>query len=177
MMSTTETADWHSLEADIDRSIRYHKARERFFQFWSNAFAFVSLVSGSSVVVALLAQAPGWVAIAAGALVAIASALELVGNVGGKARLHAGLASDFNAVHAAMILADARNPATWRRLRSRVAEIEAREPPVKRWLDIACHNEVAFSRGSRDVYAIGPLQRRLAQWIDLTDPQPRLRNR
>ena len=75
---TTDTDPRHELMCHIKRSVRYHRARQRFFDGWSHAVSFVSLLAGSAVVVALLASAPTWVAVSAGAAVAAIQALEQV---------------------------------------------------------------------------------------------------
>ena len=51
-------------------------------------------------------------------------------------------------------------------LRAEVLTIEAREPPIKRYLDLICHNQVARAMGSTDVEKLTRRQRWFAQWLD-----------
>lgn len=167
--------DWQGLECDVQRSIRYHMARVRFFQGWETVLRFVSLISGSSVVVAILAQAPDWVGLTAGALVAFAQAAELIGELGAKARRHSGLASEFSAIEQAIALHGPNVDATtYSQTRARILQIEAREPPVKRYLDLICHNQIAHSIGSRHVYALNWWQRSFAHYLSGEGVTPRV---
>ena len=160
------TTDWHALESDVKRSIRYHMARVRFFQSWEVSLRFVSLISGSSVVVAILAGAPDWVGLTAGALVAVAQAAELIGELGAKARRHSTLANEFSAIDQDMALrGDQVELAVYRQTQARILAIDAREPPIKRYLDLLCHNQIAHSIGSRDVYVVNWWHRLLAHYL------------
>lgn len=162
----TQTEEWQGLESDAQRSIRYHMARVRFFQSWETGLRFVSLISGSSVVVAILAQAPDWVGLTAGGLVAVAQAAELIGELGAKARRHNSLADEFSGIGQAMALhVAAPDAATIVQFRARVLAVDAREPPIKRYLDLLCHNQVARAGGSKDVYRVNFWQRTFAHYL------------
>ncbi len=158
--------DIHELNCHIQRSIRYHRARERFFAGWSRWISFLSLLSGSAVVVALLARLPDWVALGFGASVAALQAGELIWSLSGKARLHADLAGAFIGLEQELArqpdasLADIRAP------RAEILRIEAREPPIKRYLDLICHNQVARAIGSDDIERLSFWQRWFAQYLN-----------
>lgn len=163
-MATTD--DLHTLSCDVQRSVRYHRARERFFASWSNWFSFLSLVAGSSVVVALLASAPNWVAVAAGVVVVVTQALEQVFRLSSKTRDHSSLANEFLALERILTLKGQLTEQDLRDLRAEVLSIEAREPPIKRYLDLICHNQVARAIGSDDLEPLKWWQRFLAQYLN-----------
>ena len=163
-MATSE--DLHELTCHLQRSVRYHRARERFFESWSNTISFVSLLAGSSVVVSVLAQAPTWVALAAGGVVASLQAVEQVSRLSSKARDHNGLASEFLALERIMVMTPAPTIEDLRDLHAEVLTIEAREPPVKRYLDLICHNQVARAQGIDDLEHLTPLQKCFAQYLN-----------
>lgn len=154
----------YELTCDIQRSIRYHRAREAFFQWYANAFTFLMLVSGSGVVLSLLASAPSWISLALGATVAAVQALELVVQISSKARLHNSLASEFMALERVMVRSTEMDDSRLAEISSDVLTIEAREPPIKRYLDLICHNQVARSLGSDDIERLTFWQRHLAHW-------------
>lgn len=156
-----EDDELHSIRCQIQRSARYHRARERFFTTWSNIFSFFCMLSGSAVVVSMLSSAPAWLSITAGAVVAIAQALELIGRVSQKAMLHNGLATEFISLERSMHTNDDVNV---KALRSQILSIEVREPPIKRFLDLICHNQVALAIGSEDIVKLTFWQRHLAQY-------------
>ncbi|MGH1355335.1 MAG: hypothetical protein ACRBBS_09675 [Thalassovita sp.] len=158
--------DRHELICHMQRSIRYHRARERFFDSWSNAFSFLSLLSGSAVVVSLLSKSDEWVSLTAGALVAISQALELVGRISAKARLHNGLAGEFLALERSMVRRCDEATNDLSEIWSEILLIEAREPPVKRYLDLICHNQVALALGIDDTEKLSWFQRTFAQYLD-----------
>ena len=156
----------HELSLHLQRSVRYHRARERFFESWSNLISFASLLAGSSVVVALLASAAPWVALTAGALVAAMQAVEQVARLSSKARDHAGFAAEFLSLERIVVLKGNSTEDDLRELRAEVLSIEARAPPIKRYLDLICHNEVARAIGSDDVEPLTFWQRSLAQYLN-----------
>ena len=156
----------HELNCDLQRSVRYHRARERFFDAWSNRISFFSLLAGSSVVVSLLANSPSWVALSAGSGVAIMQAAEQVFRLSSKARDHSSLASEFLTLERLATMQGELTIAELREIRAEVLTIEAREPPIKRYLDLICHNQVARAIGSDDLEPLTFWQRRLAQYLN-----------
>lgn len=158
--------DFHELNCHLQRSVRYHRARERFFEGWSNFFSFASLLAGSSVVVSLLASAPSWVALTSGALVAGLQAIEQVFRLSSKARDHSGLASEFLTLERFATISGELSESDLRELRAEILSVEAREPPIKRYLDLICHNQVARAIGSDDVEKLRIWQRWFAQYLN-----------
>ncbi|KPU83825.1 hypothetical protein JI58_07350, partial [Marinosulfonomonas sp. PRT-SC04] len=163
-MQTTD--DLHEVSCHVQRSVRYHRARERFFEEWSNLFSFASLLAGSFVVVSLLASAPTWIALASGAAVAGMQAIEQVFRLSSKARDHAGLAGEFLSLERQIALIREISDEEVRNLRGGVLLIETREPPIKRYLDLICHNQVARAIGSDDIEPLKFWQRWFAQYLN-----------
>ncbi|MBC6437034.1 MAG: hypothetical protein GDA52_02580 [Rhodobacteraceae bacterium] len=154
--------DLHDVICRIQRSIRYHKARERFFRFWSGLAGMLCLLAGSAVVVSILAQGPGWLALGCGAVVAVAQAAEAVLGWSGKASAHSGFASEFAALERTMALLPETDARTLKNIGAEILRIEAREPPIYRYLDLICHNQVARAIGSDDVEHLAWWQRTFA---------------
>ncbi|SHL49243.1 hypothetical protein SAMN05444414_11626 [Roseovarius marisflavi] len=155
----------HDLSCHLQRSVRYHRLRERFFEAWSNTFSALSLLAGSSVVVALLAQSSAWVPLLAGAAVAGMQALDQVLRLGVKARQHNGLAGEFLSLERILAMRGDPTPDDLREMRAEVLSIEARERPIMRYLDLICHNQVARAIGSDDIEPLRWHQRRFAQYL------------
>ncbi|UFS65299.1 hypothetical protein LO749_01645 [Paracoccus denitrificans] len=154
----------HELWCHVQRSIRYHRAREAFFQWFANAFTFLTLMAGSGVVVSVLSTASAAVSIWCGIAVAAMQSLELVLQISQKARLHNSLASEFSAIERTMAKKPEMSQAEMNDLEADILMIEAREPPVKRYLDLICHNQVARAIGSDDIEPLTFWQRHLAHW-------------
>jgi len=127
-------------------SIKYHKARMGFFEGLSRWINFISLVTSSAAVVAIVDTSPQVATLLAG-FVAILQALALIVQPGGKATVHAGLAARHAELERMTATAKSNDQLdAIRRLRS---EVEQDEPPVKWWLGLKMHNEVLlYQRGS-----------------------------
>ncbi len=153
--------DWHILLFGVRRSARYHEKRERFFHRLNRVVLFLNVAFGSAAVVAVISElGHGWI-VAFSALVAMASALDLVVDTGGSARLHADLRRRFVALESAMIGEEPDQEKLTRFTRERLA-IEQDEPPVLRALDVLCHNELVRALGyGREKEHTLPLWRRL----------------
>lgn len=165
-MSPNTADDLHELTCHLQRSVRYHKARARFFDGWSNLFSFASLLAGSAVVVALLAKAPDWIALSAGVSVAGMQAIEQVFRLASRARLHSGLAGEFLGLERIVTMSDTLTTSDVKDIQGEILSIEAREPPVKRYLDLICHNQVARAIGSDDIEKVKFHQKLLAQYLN-----------
>lgn len=155
----------HTVWCHIQRSIRYHRAREAFFQFYASTFSFLTLVAGSGVVVSLLAEYSTLATLVFGALVAALQAVELSFQISGKARLHGALASEFLALDRVIARSPACTDDELREIQSDILTIESREPPIKRYLDLICHNQVAISIGSRDIQPLKHHQIMFRNWL------------
>lgn len=157
----------HDMTCHLQRSARYHRARERFFDSWSNTISVLSLVAGSAVVVSILKDNTAqWVPLACGAMVAVLQALEQVNRFGSKARDHNSLAGEFLALERVITMKNQISEQDLRDISAEILTIETREPPIKRYLDLICHNQVARSIGSDDIEKITPLQKTFAQYLN-----------
>ena len=121
---------------------------------------------GSTAVGSALKGVPEWVVISLGVATTLVSAVSLVLGSARMARLHDDLAKRFIKLECEML----KDPdASQEQLQSyceRRLEIEQDEPPVKRVLDILCHNELARAEGRADEYHVGFFQRCFAQFFD-----------
>ena len=155
---------------DIRRSVRYHRHRERFLDWVSNLSRVVTAVAGSATIVSLLGDlGSGWVQAAAGTT-ALASILDIVFGPARAARLHSELARDFIGLEQDILRAGlGPTQETLVALETQRLDIEAKEPPHYRVLNIVCYNELVKAMGhSPEHYVdITWIQRRLANIMDL----------
>lgn len=143
--------DYDRLLFGVQRSVRYHRHRQRFLDRVRDSGALLTAFGGSATLAAVLAGLPSgweWALPAVAALTALAGAHELVFGTARAARLHDGLARDFVALEKDLVRA--RPALTWETLLSlqaRRLDIEAKEPPVYRVLDATCHDELVTALG------------------------------
>ena len=149
----------------VRRSQRYHTARVRFFTKWERILAFLSVISGTSVVVTILSEGPAWISISFATAIAVLQAIDLVVGIGSRARLHSDLSRRFLVLERDYIEHDLGSA----RLTARRLEIEADEPPALRWLDIICHNELSRSLygDEANTYRVGWCVRLFSNWCDI----------
>lgn len=134
-----------SMLFDIRRSARYHLRRENYFDTVSTVSAVLILASGSSMITSVLASGDRWyLDVITGISAAVAGILSAVVMPARKARIHNSLARRFIELEMEAIDPDADLlDITKKRL-----SIEAEEPPVKRVLDLICHNEMVKAGGA-----------------------------
>ena len=152
------------------RSIRYHRHRERFLERLHRSGALVTAVSGSAAFAALLAEfGDAWVTSLVAAA-AVAGAIELVFGLSRAARRHSDLARDFVELEQALVRAgEGLSEPELRELQARRLEIEGREPPILRVLDGICHDELVTAHGipNAERSNVTWLQRWLANVTDI----------
>ncbi|MDF3126989.1 hypothetical protein [Rheinheimera sp. 1928-s] len=127
---------------DIRRSIRYHMARQAFFEDFNRVVTGMNVLLSSSAMAALLSShmkefAP-WLMFA----VAVFNTLDLVIGTSKAAWLHRDLKNRFIDLEkrfckTAQVTKENLDEATAIRL-----SIESEEPPIFRTLDLVCHNEL-----------------------------------
>ena len=161
----------------VQRSVRYHDRRRRFYEIWNSITIGTATVGGSSAVTAFLSQ-PNWAwvpAIFAGT-VAVAGAIDLTVGTARCAGRHGDLARQFIALE--MKFAHGRNLEDNEHeelVRERL-HIEASEPTVLRLLDVMCHYDVLLSLGDKSRHPSIPwLRRKFANWISQADYAHRCR--
>lgn len=129
----------------VQRSQRYHSRRSAFFDRWHKVTLLAGILGGSAAIASIGKDAPTWLILIGGALVATLSAMDLVVGTGEMARKHNDLRRRFcnleqliqrSPVADELVLAD------WR---SERLSIESDEPPAYVALDILVENELARS--------------------------------
>ena len=167
-----QTTDALDLEYDkllfgVQRSVRYHRHRERFLDQVHNVGALLTAFGGSATVAAVVAELPAdwaWVLPAVAAVTALAGAHELVFGTARAARRHDDLARDFVALEQDVVRAC---PTLTREvlldLQTRRLDIEAKEPPVYRVLDATCHDELVTALGRDEAQHTNVT--RLQRWL------------
>lgn len=135
----------HALNFNLGRSIRYHKARQNFFDLLDKFTNVISIVFGSGSVFALSQQNTN-LAMWLGLTLTVLSALALVFGFAAKARDH----FDFSKQYAAQERRLIKEPLTEYLLDSvadEIRAIESNEPKTKKALDDLCWNEEARAQG------------------------------
>ncbi|MEO0678824.1 MAG: hypothetical protein AAF192_00250 [Pseudomonadota bacterium] len=159
-----EQLDREGQLADCRRSTRYHIYRMRFFQLLAKIASAVSLAAGTTAAGSLLASGPAWLPLWASGTVVAAQVIELVVQASQKATLHRSLADAFITLEREIVRAGAAFDPI--RVQDQMLEIEMREPPVYRALDIMAHNEVAFASNRQgDACEVRLHERLLAHFI------------
>lgn len=147
-------------------STRYHRRRERFFDWMDRATSAVALIGGSA---AFAAAAETNVVKLAAVAVTGTAAISLVFGFADKARRHAALAESYKRIEAEILRAGdydytERQINAWR---ARIAETEAGEPPVLRPLVVLCQNDIAAAANQHEkVTALAWYKRLFAQMVD-----------
>ncbi len=158
----------HDLLFDVERSYRYHRERVRFFDIIANATSFVGIVLSSYAVVSLVGMWPPVAAIVLLALVAILNSIVLVFNVSGKARLHSVLAADFLRLEQRITRVTTPTDDQYRQFVIERREIEIREPPHLKVLNLLVYNRVCLARGQTEfTYSIDAIQRFFKHIMDI----------
>lgn len=135
----------HDLRFNIGRSIRYHKARQNFFDLLDKFTNFISILFGSSSVF-VLSQQNTVLAMYLGLSLAVISALALVFGFSTKARDHFDFAKQFTEQERRLI----KGPLSDELLNSvedEIRSIESNEPNVLRTLNDLCWNDEAEAQG------------------------------
>ena len=138
----------HKLLFASQRSVRYHRERERFLDSVHNLGTLVTAFGGSATVASMLAEFPEIWTLLLAAVTAVAGAHETVFKTALAARRHDALAREFIGLEQDLLRA--RRDLTHEsllELETRRLDIEAKEPPIYRYLDAVCHDELLIARG------------------------------
>ena len=160
--------NFQELLFDVRRSIRYHSRRQAFFETVDRWFTFALLLLGSGAALSILQDHK-----AVGLAVACISGLKLVFAFGAKAGRHAQFVKDFTRLEKRLSpgISDDEIAAVHRER----LDIEAAEPPVKRVLDVICHNELLVAMGyegetlQRERVPLTWFQRRTANFFNWSE--------
>ena len=166
------TTKWDDLLFGVRRSIRYHVHRRKFFDSLGTWTDFLTIISGGTVVA--FASNSGTKEtvpiIIFASITAIFTAFDLVLGFSIKAREHFDLAKQFSRLEQEIVkIWDSPTESDYREMLNKRIEIESEEPPPKRILDTACHNELMRAMGYPES-AMVPLtfwQYHLKQFVSL----------
>jgi hypothetical protein len=155
----------------VRRSIRYHLRRRKFFDNIHKASIFLSALSGTATIAAVLAKAGPTLTITFAALVAISSIIDLVVGTAQAARLHDDLARRFFDLEKAIISTKEITEENLTNFISQRLDIEADEPTPLKVLDSICHNELLRAMGydRSEFLNIRWYQRISAQFFDFME--------
>lgn len=131
----------------IRRSVRYHSRRQGFFEALNNTISFALVVLGSGAVYSV-AQDHDRLTVAVGLSVAALSSGRLIFKLGERAARHSRFVSDFTRLEKRLAFDESKEAV--RRVTEGRLELEAAEPPVKRALDVLCHNELVQAMGIKE---------------------------
>ena len=158
----------HDVLFSVRRSIRYHSKRQAFYESVEQWTTFVLLLLGSGVVALALEGLQAW-NLAVGFGVALLSGLKLVYAFGSKAHRHARFVGDFTTLEK-RLRGDSSGETVAAVTRERL-DLEASEPPIKRVLDVICHNELcrAMDYSDEERVRVTRLQRLTANLFNYDD--------
>ena len=158
----------------IQRSVRYHNHRRRFYELWNTTTVTCGVLGGSLAATAFLAGLPdgwNWLPAALAGAVALLSAVDLAVGTARCADLHGDLARQFISLEQRFAhgrnLGDAKHEDL---VKARLS-IEASEPPVLRLLDVMCHFELLRSKGDDPARwpSISWWRSKLAHWASQSE--------
>ena len=173
-MTTEELEDrYDKLLFGVQRSVRYHRRRERFLDRFADWGKVITALAGSATFASIAAELDDpWPRYFAAGLTALLAASDVIFNPSRLARQHNDLARDFIRLERDMVCAQAEAELTApvvATFQARRLSIEAKEPPHYRVLNMMCHNELvrALGRDPAQCADIGLLRRIVANVIDL----------
>ena len=154
----------YGLLFSVRRSVRYLRRRSRFFDVWGKVTSGLNVIASSTAIGSLIAKSIT-IGVISGAVVTLASTIDLVVASSIRARDYSDLARRFIALEAEIERSD--EGTSIGELREKRLMIEADEPPILRALDVLCHNELAkaMGLGPDQMYQVGWVKRRLAQFV------------
>lgn len=161
-------AEFYKLHFDVQRSIRYHQRRRRWYDGLHNLAAGAGALFGSVAFFTILQQQE-MLAMMAAAIVTLLSVSDLVLGSSGMARLHHDLARDFIALDA-RIRTENQTGKLYKSLCQERLSIEANEPPTHVILNRICYNEQLRAEGRHEeghLIELTWFQRALAHVMDI----------
>ncbi|MDE0206128.1 MAG: hypothetical protein OXP66_08900 [Candidatus Tectomicrobia bacterium] len=156
----------------VQRSVRYHMRRRRFFDGITRVTNAASLIFGSSALFVLLfhempSEHFSWAPLIP-AIVGAVSIVALVYESPRMARVHSELARKFIELEQRMVLEPDADGDTLKQFRAQKLVIEVDEPPIHRILDALCRNELIRAYGyDKRMYPATRFERLTAQILYL----------
>lgn len=158
----------HYLTFNVQRSSRYHIARRRFYEGWHQFTVAVGLIFGSTAIATFLSPLAILYSVITGAFVPVTHAVDLVLRTVAKSRLHHDLSNEFMELEKEIIRSFQPTRSDIAEWKARVIDIETREPPRKKVLNILMHNEVCLATGREEyLYKVGWIRRFFAHLVSL----------
>ena len=158
----------------IQRSIRYHNRRRRFYEIWNATTVACAVLGGSSAAAAFLTGLSAewsWLPAVFAGVVALLGAVDLAVGTARQANLHGDLARRFISLEQRFAHGRNLDDAEYEDLVKERLSIDAGEPPVLRLLDVMCHYELLRSKGDDPARwpSISWWRRKLAHWASQSD--------
>lgn len=132
-----------------------------------NFVYFISIVFGSGGAITAIGEMPDYITAILVSIIPLISTLGLVYGFREKGRLHHDLSNEFIRLEKDLVKAEkpASKNAEWK---ARILEIETREPPRKKVLNILMHNELCIVRDQKEhLYKVGWIRRLFAHLVDI----------
>lgn len=150
-MSREMSDDCWALFWNVQVSVRYHMRRQAFFERWSRVTSATGVIFGSTAMAAAFSSLhvhPALIA-STGALVTVASVVDLVVGTASMARKHEELKRKFIELQADIECHPSEAPEDMLAWNRRKLQIEMEEPPTYFALAVLCENEQG--RATEDV--------------------------
>ena len=165
LLSKKLKTNFGQVEFHVQRSCRYHLARQNYYEILSRLVSFgIILISGIWAITFPDLGVP-WVYIGPSIIVVI-SALDITFKPSAKGVTHKFLAHQFNQLEIKMIESENTDELAAKFQAERRA-IEATEPPSREVLDVVIHNKLCQANDREDyMYHISFLRRILCQFLD-----------
>lgn len=167
------TSEFDRLLFPVRRSVRYHDLRKQHFERINNLVMFAAFLLSTGTVATLIEElgVSLIVQLLLPLLAAVLLGISLVSRVSAKASIHNDLKRRFITLEQAIVKKTdnwkASDILEWTGVR---LAIEADELPVKRILDVICHNDVMRADGYEethpDWWRVGFFQRIFSQYFD-----------
>ncbi|MGN2254301.1 hypothetical protein ACFWZ4_13055 [Frateuria sp. GZRe12] len=166
---TDETIEQQAFDTlwAVQLSSRYHMRRQAFFERWSRVTAATGVLFGSTAIAGAFTAAhmPAWITAVTGAMVAVASTVDLVVGTAMMARKHEDLRKRFLQLEAEIRRCMEPTAETCVLWTDKRLAIEFDEPPIYNGLALLCYDELArATRGVKERVRVLPSVRITAQW-------------
>jgi hypothetical protein len=156
--------DRWDLYFDLERTLRYHRKRQGFFENMQVAFSIASAVAGTAAFLSVKT----WIAVhwaqSLTFVVAFLAIVALVTRPSERARKHADLFDKFTDLLKEATVPKALSETELHGLNAKRKDLEKTEPKHSRALNAVCYDETALALGVDEQYATR-FQRLFAHWL------------
>lgn len=170
-MAMTET---EKLRFSVQRSVRYHNHRRRFYEVWNSVTVTVAAIGGTLSMATSFPlgnhESFWWIPAITSLLVGLFGAVDLCIGTARCANIHLELAKKFIAIEQDLAHGRELEGEELEIIIKVRLEIEATEPPIMRFLDLLCHFELLRAQGDKKKHPEFPRWRRkVAHWFSQND--------